>query len=348
MMRWLLSLVALIPTTLFANSAGLPAVEVACDPSTSVHGCVNVITGTFTDTQNALYLVGPTPLSFQHVYNSAYWNNGQIASGWSHTTQTWGGLTVRGRQWHAEAYDHSGMRIIMASGCGAKHNKKGNGFKQPGINLHCTIAPEACPGLTNTCAGEVGGATHICNTQADYDDASHDINVTWPSGKKSQYVRNNVQKDGGQNLWLKKEQLPQGTYLHYEGTLYDGLKIAVHDAQDRPTGEYLRLQKNAQPFADQLDWKVELSDGRWVRYQGHKIGLDSPNVTCITSSNAPPVHYEYTHHHVESAKRDSWWIYEKVAKRILPDGRYLGINYYNTGGQDVGRRAPPCSLQRCA
>ena len=335
MIRWLVGCIALFPSMLLANSGELPAVEVACDPSTTVQGCVNVITGTFTDTQTTLSLAGSTPLSFQHVYNSLWWNGGQICSGWIHTTRRWGGLTVRSRQWCAEAFDSSGMRVILGSGIGAKHNKRKDGFMPPKRNFHCTLAPESCPGLTNTCSGEIGGSTHLCNIFADYDDNSHEIHITWPSGKKSQYVRNFVQSNGGQNLWLRKEQLPQGTSLNYEGTLQEGLTISVSNAKNKPTGEFLRLQKSADSYAPKLDWKVELSDGRWVRYEGKKLSLDTTQVTQITSSNAPPVKYEYTDHRVEKSKRDSWWIYEKVAKRILPEGRFLGINYYHTGPQQV-------------
>lgn len=66
-------------TTLNANSKQfLSHTEVDGDPSVLVAGCINAITGSFSDNEVDIVLPGPEPLVFQRFYCSTNWDGGVL------------------------------------------------------------------------------------------------------------------------------------------------------------------------------------------------------------------------------------------------------------------------------
>jgi len=117
MTRWIVVYLLLLPFCIYGGERIIPTVEVAPDPSTMVHGCVNVLTGTFSDADTPLCFPGPTSYAFQYRYNSGDEHSGSLTGGWSHNIQLCCALTVgQDCHWCIETRDDAGMGKFYRSG----------------------------------------------------------------------------------------------------------------------------------------------------------------------------------------------------------------------------------------
>jgi hypothetical protein len=87
MKRWLF-LILFFQSCLFASDDPIysyaPILDFSAEPTTVVHGCVNVITGAFSYTDQAISMQGGEPLGFTCFYNQkALRGNCKISICWS-------------------------------------------------------------------------------------------------------------------------------------------------------------------------------------------------------------------------------------------------------------------------
>ena len=344
-----------IPLASHAEYQGIPPVEIARDPSSMVHDCVNVITGSYCEFACPLQLAGPSSLQFRHAYCSLDTSQGDAAGGWS-----LGGAVLaymyapqaRSNQqasWHLSVTESDGMCCDLLGDRNTtwkaenEMKDKPKRIKGPTCDIRFSFSsPDALRGVTNTSSGLIAGATNYRNHRWIYHHKGRYCEKIRADGTISHYRHLWEEQNHFCNYIRDHEVYPNGSKLFYHtdfsrehpergASLF---KIVAKDSGGKQQLGHIDIPKDRKRNG-RVDFTVSMSDGRWVRYYcAHFTCKSVPRVVDIISSHSPPIHYRYTQH----SKKDiaKGLKHEQIERKELPDHRYLAISYYTVGRNDVG------------
>ncbi|MDP1834388.1 MAG: RHS repeat-associated core domain-containing protein [Chlamydiales bacterium] len=330
----LVAMLAINTADLSADSY-LPLAEVAGDPSAIVAGCVNVISGTFCDSELDLLIPGAEDVTFQRFYSSADWQGGCLSDGWNHNYPHDGGFMAwENKKYYVVLPDASGGMLNYNSF--AKWNIDQANVKPPDSGTQFGLFNIAKDdGITNTSGEEISGSTHLKNQIVKY--YPNRTEVILGNGGKRVFARTHTGHFLPHNYRLYKEVRPNGNLVSYEYSGNDLKKILVTDS----TGarQYGWVDIGPMQFNGERHQRViTSSDGRKITYEMHNSKHKSERsketkryVYRVTRPDAPQQTYNYC-----PANRDG---NEKVIQKLLPQGRYRTIEYYREGNNDVDGRS---------
>lgn len=288
--------------------------------SVVVNNCVNIITGDFVESSTDLTVVGPEPLTFQRFYSSGDYKTRCLYQGWRYNLNNYIKINT----------DHpsSGGResliadYVESSGRSAVYYTK---FPKHGNKMTAVFDLDFCgKGFTNSGSGIISARTNPKNISITYDKKEKKVDVTSASGSKFKYVHH---KEFPNTYPLLSEQKLNGHILEY---IYD--KKQKHCSQvnlwdSAKTNHFSWIQilergevkTSARPSRE---FHIKASDGRSVRYVLLKEGDDRFYISEVHRPDAPTVKYEY-----KKVNRDD--DAEYIVKKVLPENRFLNIEYYN-------------------
>ncbi len=317
----------------------LPHAEVSGDSSTLVAGCVNVITGSYSDAQLDFVLVGPEALPFQRFYCSADWKGGSFRDGWNHNYAYEGKIDhENGKYWYARIPENSGGSMLYFS-----HNKvKVWGEKKEHVRYDDFIQFDTnkvkfLKGLTNIGHGAIGARTNLRNQTADWRPNQEQFVVHQPDGTTRFYKV----KKKEHTPKITHEKRPSGNQIHYQYNNNELSKVTALDATGKVTFGSLSFTHT--------NWKesfpvltVTGSDGQNVRYTFHKSKRRKEKegdwrfyVYHVNRSTGPPEEYKYS----SPDKLHN----EQIIQKSRPEGRIQQIQYYQPGDNYVGDILVKCS-----
>ncbi len=137
------------------NSHKTPLANTEGEPSSLIHGCVNVITGDFIDFQTDLTMAGSNPLLLERYYCSSDHACGSLFHGWNQNI--WGGLS----QQFSTHHNH-----VVTKGLGKQYVFKERVRQKKdsvGYSLLCIDERMLRKGITNIGNGKIGAQTNIKN-----------------------------------------------------------------------------------------------------------------------------------------------------------------------------------------
>ncbi len=320
------------------NSHKTPLANTEGEPSSLIHGCVNVITGDFIDFQTDLTMAGSNPLLLERYYCSSDHACGSLFHGWNQNI--WGGLS----QQFSTHHNH-----VVTKGLGKQYVFKERVRQKKdsvGYSLLCIDDRMLRKGITNIGNGKIGAQTNIKNVIVEVERGSLD--------KREPLVWSVCEGDGTKNYYniydKRNEQKPESFYFLYKrefpngcnqlfnnyfdqtravvtqnklGKIIDSLQFTIFD---RKMYDECR-KKNTDPFIN-----VTAPDGRFVTYRfkifkGNKsidkeAGDRRLRLFQVERQQAPCETYVY-----EDSTPD---YFERIVRKERPDGRYLAVEYYKT------------------
>lgn len=316
----------------------LPSTE--SDPDAFVEKCVNVINGDYCETARDLEIIGPDPLVFQRHFNAKNYMTGKGFGGWRIFPQT---LLVVGKdpqnkecsigqerfEW---VYAYTGERsggILTYSGW----KKSGGDTKEP---LKIDALQDAI-GMVNTYAEEISGQTNHLNNSMHIKRDTCELTLGDDTKRLYQKVKGAPAEILGEELsptlaskvlqphyfQLLSETLPSGnvTLFSYDekGHL---TSIEMRDSSQEKLHSWIRL---AYAFSPQrCSITLTTSDEKTLTYAFERLqaGKDAHLVLKeVKGSYGIPCSYDYI-----VRKKQCFLI-----RKNLPEGRFLEIEYDNTG-----------------
>ncbi len=336
--------IAIISLWIFAAQAApaqfLSHSEVDSDPSAVVAGCVNAITGTYSDSTVDIVIPGPEPIVFQMFYCSSDWNGGTLCDSWTFNHAKHAEMNhAGGRNTFVVAEDTGGSLAYLG---GKVRREKAYGqhwYLIPKKQDNATQYSVSDRGLTNTGSAEISGRTNLQNQTLSYIHPKRQMYVTLCNGAVRTYVPSYPVDD-----WtclpipfiLGSEQVPSGNKRFYE---YSYLKethnhriTLIKSTNHNSTTLYGTLTLNydgCNVSSDIHTIKMEASDGRQVHYTFKYFNTCNKwYLIHANRPNAPPVAYDYLLHPRFQAAR--------VSRKSSPEGRFQEIDYYQFGNNSVG------------
>lgn len=305
--------------------SGLPLSEVEGEPSSWIAGCVNAISGCYSEQSLDIALNGVEPILFSSIYNSSSWKGGYLADGWGHSYPFWCVLDV-GRDKYCT------MTLPQASGSQPvfQGNRKARqAHKFPKDLCTFTFHSEFLErGLTNCSSGCISGRTNLKTTTLQLVPSGQ---VVAKQGDGTQRHFTPLYEKHGKTIpsewFLRTEVRPSGNRLHYEylGRILRKVKTTSAD------GKVLNWIEFDATRPDQLH--IRTSEGKTISYLKQQLSfhfdIDDPpdryRIGEVHRPDAPTVRYRY-----------GSGISEKVIRRELPNGRYQEVSYYGYDKNRVG------------
>lgn len=310
-------------------------------PSTVVHNCVNVLTGSFCDHQTDLSFDGPFPFTVQRFYCSADHKNGSLFHGWNHNFS--GVLTTNHSTKHLYAITQGrgGGEFVYSA------HKKDADFK---------LLPKILnKGITNCRGPKIGGQSNIKNNRLHrIDNESFDLFTG--AGEIHHYLKGNKVHLNHAPYLLFRSDFPSKHSLKYSFDIKEGI-VRSHKIKKtelinsinqsvnwfrfeypshKDLQNYAIAKRNDQKCSQPIV-KITTSDSREVIYtldtfRGH-AGKDQDKIRFIIAkaqrSCAPTEAYFYDppeSHHLE-----------RVRRKERPHGRYVNIEYYKSHSFQSGK-----------
>lgn len=304
---------------------GLPLSEVAGDPSTQIAGHVNAVTGTYSEQQTDILLLGAEPLAFERYYNSSDWTGGYLCDGWAHNFGHWAVVDAEGK-WCKITFPHlSGGGTVFH---GDKKARDSNGcYSLPREEFTCTLnRADLEVGLTNCGSGEISGRNNLKNTRIRVT-PSGSAYATAGDGSVRTLTRAGkyVDKYFPCNLVIRTEKKPSGNQLlygYYKDTDLTGV------ATTNAAGKVLNWIELDYGIRKQVN--VRTSEGKTIQYRTTHLMLPGEHskiqgryrLSEVISPDQPTIWYQYA---------SGFGSEERMIRRLGPDGRYLEVNYYQEG-----------------
>lgn len=325
------------PETLLDLS--IPMANLEGEPSAFIHGHVNVITGDFNDFQVDLTIPGVEPLTIERSFSGSTENKGSLAAGWN--LNLYGTLDSGYTDKHGKKY-----QIFVTEGHGATclYEKILQKKEKSVVKLPIPLSNQVYrKGVTNTSAGVISGQTNIRNNKAcKYCDKTYRV-YNGSNGFKEYYLPT----DGAEVYCLRRDVKPNGNLLRYRYLprknhedggrrhyrKYDQLrKVEIKSPDYRQMGTVTYTHLKFKEFKKTPYQDVIAGDGRKVRYHFKLLSKHNRSreslLTKIERTDAPVELYEYT-----KGEKDAGML---VSRKLRPDGRYIGINYYKQGVNHIG------------
>ncbi|MGE0669383.1 MAG: RHS repeat-associated core domain-containing protein [Parachlamydiales bacterium] len=335
-MRFLLLFFSLIILPLFADPKDPYQLAVTeGEPSALVAGCVNAITGDLYFNEEDVIVQGYIPLRLPRHYISGD-GMGKMAS-WSFLDHLEAKYKASESEHEIKIWDPNGSSFTFR--CSAdevqRHLKKKSHtpkFRPP--------SSQETPGLTNTASGEISAKHNLKNACVRLEGEGKYFTVYCSDQTTRRYKIHRAHKHFKDVF--KKEEEKKLIYLLESETLPSGHKVIYqYDQEDRltsirttnPSGNktyasaafrYLHRHQRNGPDVD-----IELSDGRTLRYRFEV--KDHSKVFLLKAVISPDSPEETFYYHPDGRHYG-----RLICRTTEPDNRFLDIEYYHIGHNDVG------------
>ncbi len=329
----------------------LPFSEVEGDPSSIIGGCVNILTGSYVESEVDLSMPVPEPLELQRFYNSLIQTNEALFSNWTYNINPYAIMDKADDQLVLTVPESNGGAVIY----------KGDQHQVSYVPHEKKVTPQWVEqyksGYTNTGSGDISGKTNLKNQIAWFDyPRSHDIHTYLCDGCTRIFAPMIQPWKREQPLpvrfILRKETRPNGNEIFYDNHLYDLDKLEDGGGPDtRRLIDYVRYTsagggQTLNTFRinygqvylghDYPVVKIQADDGREVEYKMRRFTY-KPNrnkhhhfyITEVNRPNAPKVNYTYY----------NWktWRCGNVEHKIVAGRIVRKIGYYHSGLNLVGK-----------
>lgn len=320
------------------NDKAAPLAEFEGEPSTTVHGCVNVITGQYCEMQTDLIVHhGVNPLTLERSYAGAF-SIGPFGWAWNMNHSYMMTFHQQRDEMGYDFYvgvcecDH-GNKVVFDSPYELKFDK----HKDEVFHLRQKCLER---GITNTAQNCLSGQTNLHNLS--YNGIKGKFNVTDGSGR-TRYLEA-VKRVATPQYKIMRDVFPNGNSYSYDykviervedwgGRPYDEStsyikEYSLVNSKMKSRGSFKPLKPNI--HKKNMDGTLRSSDGRWVTYSYVKRDKEVGYVlTKVYSTDRPTIEYGY------NSFTGVYGHCERVAKRTLPEGRVLAIDYYKRGTNEL-------------
>ncbi len=310
------------------------------DPDAFIDHCVNVITGDYCETTLDIEVAGPNPLILQRYFNTKNYMTGKDFGGWRIFPQT---LLVVGRdlqnkeckvgqdrfEWTcAFTGDRSGG-IFSYSGW----RKIGGDTKDP---LKIEVLKDTA-GMVNSYSGEMSGQTNHLNNRMHFKQDTCELTLGDGTKRIYQKVKSTPSEIFGEEIALSltskvtqpqyflliSETLPSGNVISFfydeEGHI---ISVEMKDASQKKTYSWIRLSYDFNPKGCRTT--VTTSDEKKITYEFERLTIGRQSIFAlkeVKGNYGIPISYDY-------AIKGSNCL---LTKKWLPEGRFLEIEYDDTG-----------------
>jgi RHS repeat-associated protein len=308
------------PKMLADSDLNIQLLDISAAPNSIVGGAVNVITGSYVNSECDMTLAGSNPLVLQRHFNSGNRKRGTLCHGWDLNFPS--NIEV----FHPRIISNPITVIIHDRGadlsfkgwvrCDMEINKK---------QLHY--------GVTNCSTGVLSSRTNIKNKKFFYPaHYARQCELHEESGEILFYQRI-FSEDFASTYTVSKNLLPSGSSILYD---YDNKKRLLRVAATGKDLEPLSHIEWLYPkdFKSMPQLTLRSSDGRKVCYKyekQHSRDDKDHHRYCLKSvirDHGSEMQYEYRY-----ASKHSM---ERMVKKNFPDNRYLSVQYYEEGNNKVG------------
>lgn len=321
--QWLLTIFALCLYLPALTAGQLQLVSTESDPDAFIQNCVNVINGDYCESATDLVIAGPDALILQRFYSTADVITGVQEGGWRIFPQR---FLVIGKDPSAKSctigkdrFEWTSALVGERSGGTLPYNgwRKTDGTTKDPLKIDIL---NVALGLVNTYAKEINGQNNHQNNLLHC--LGNTCEITLGDGTRRFYKRVNFLPSQilGEELTpimadqvlepsyflLTQEILPSGNQLFFT---YDGANHLIALQLKNPSGKIHSWIHFSYEFGkDKSRVHIETSDNRELSYD-----FIANQLTFVTGSHSIPITYEY---------KDNI-----LVKRILPEGRFVEINY---------------------
>ncbi len=303
--------------------------DLNAEPTSIVGGVVNVISGDFIDMAVDLTIPGPEPFKVMRSYSSSDASGGLMEHGWQTNHQ--GKIDFD--------YKENGKKTQEAEATftgpfGESWKLEGERKRKEETMRLSIPKKQFSKGLTNTSKGVISAQSHPRNISLlhDFKDKKWS-ELTFGSGEKMEFKRS---PEGKKHFRLSKITKPNGMHFKYN---YQNEKIRHLELTNRTNRtianvwvDYDKLPRDSK----RQSWvHFQAPDGRAVNYLFSRAIVSEKYkiLTDVARSDGPPVHYDVeTNHYKRGLKVEKM---ARVKRKCLPDGRYLEIDYYSKGKNEV-------------
>jgi RHS repeat-associated protein len=301
-----------------------PLANLEGEPSSFVHGCVNVITGSYCEFHTDLVVHhGVEPLVLERSFAGNTKNGGALGGGWQHNHQS--GIMFKTATRKSDKLqfehcffsdEHGGMPYTFEY-----HYIPGKGDIYRLLN--------SLKGVTNNSQGYLSAQTNLKNLKC-IKEAAEKVNITTGSNRIREY--NRLENRKSNFLHLIKDIKPGGNQFKYSYDYYDHKnrldKITLTD-QFSSHGWLHFTHHTEKDIKKKNPFKITTNDGRWVSYDlqiRNKLHL----LMGVERSDGPKISYAYNTYYLDNITQCV-----NICKKSLPDDRFLEIEYYKFGHNPV-------------
>ncbi len=288
------------------------------EPSSTIGGCINAITGAYIENATDLVIPGAEPIVVQRSHSSSHdeienFEGEMLPYGW-YTNHT-------GRLWFSEYWDVlAGTKKVPLGTCRSRFDfgtQNETNFKmEKGLYSFKPYSSNFIKGVTNTGSGYIGGITDPKNLAIYLNPKSKTCYSTDGSGTKRHYFPRKKSKTGP-IYFMQYERKPSGNTLHY--TYDDYRRLSKIIAKNSEGEELSHVRIEYRKSKDNPLTTLNSSDGRQVTYE-HKTTGKRRWLKSVTPSDD----VTQTYHH-----KKGYEDYESlIAGHEIPDGNYRNVTYY--------------------
>lgn len=316
--------------------------------STLICGCVNAITGDYIDSHVDIVVPGPEPIIFERHYCSSAHSSDTLGFGWGHNFDS-----------HISEPPGKNSRQLDPLEMDCKHRSgittTFTGKTRNAINNFLSFdVKKNSKGLTN-CAQKISGRTNIKNQWINYSKLEKAITLVTGSGNRLWYVKRDPNLCHSERFFLVKECMANGNCLHYS---YDKTHCQTNTSAT-PMGSHLRVVTAHDKTKSIVYGSITLTEAKeekkrwphhfvtsstgkkvdyyytWYKKQRDYFKGGTFYLTSVIHADGGFESFEYEGIEMPSASYSTVQKEYFLKKKILPDGRFLGIEYYKWGNNEV-------------
>ncbi|MBT7263849.1 MAG: RHS repeat protein, partial [Waddliaceae bacterium] len=305
-------------------------------PDGIFNGTVNVITGDYIENSIDFVVPGIAPVimkrSYRHSLSPSRFDvlkRYTIASGWNHPFyQNIWFMKGGGKKHHYADIRSSSGAILHYDGKGkVKHD-----------NLHMTLRADAYEtSLTNSSSGMISGRTNLKNSYIEPDrntkQYAKECLFTKGDGSKSlfkmyDHLSGLTKYDFAGKYYLAHEKLPNGNTVYYD---YLNNQTVSKVTTKSPTGKVIVWLSMTYDGPSNSSLYVESCDGKHAEYKTINLIDSDYCLDKVIFNNGDSHSFKYVDmsHYNEGR-------YMAISRHEKFDGRYIDIEYYMPGNNDVG------------
>jgi len=303
-----------------------------------VNRCVSAITGDYMESSADLVISGPEPLVFERFYASSDYQTECLANGWRHnfdstvafkyTYGLWiGGYRVESPDYLVR-YSEPNGRSTLFSG---NEPKKGYDVKMEFSSEH------NLKGLTNYGLGTISGQDNLNNVGLLFQSKKENLLIKMGDGTQRQYARN--KRYSALTYDIQEEKKMNGNKLKYTYNKHHELEaVSFMDGSEKTLYSSFKFKETPKKKGIDPTFEITGNDGQQVTYTLKKVksskkdkerGIgDCYRIAEVERSHAPKEFYQY----VPKTNLSS----AHICRREFPKNRFLEIEHYTSGDNDVG------------
>ena len=279
-------------------------------PSSSIDGCVNVITGNFTPYAVDLIVPSSNPITLSRSFNSGSPKHGDLCDAW--TTNFGGKVSMISNEDQKQAImTQSGSAYAFYS----NNYHKDFDFDKKQLKY----------GVTNCHSGFISAKNNLKNIKFKSRHNTRHCSVNLSEHETLTFHSHERNTSEEADFLLREHALPNGCHYEYTYGKHDRKEdIYSVDSQGNRLGHlHFVYPKN---FNKNPEVEIQSSDGRSVKYKCLET-KHGKYLSEVISDHLPHQKFEY-----ESEKN---YKYERLVRCSLPECRYKAIDYYKLGTNHV-------------